>query len=208
MTFRVKLELIAASVVLIGLVIGARVWLSEHDARVHAEAIQAAQKTVIDQATADRASHQKQDDARDAQTASTIQAMQAIVDKLKTPQQQAAWIPQQIPVPQPFTITVPQSTTANPKPDAIATIPQVDLPAIRDAISGCQQCGLKLSTAQADLASRDQQMKDAVQQIKAITAERDTWKQTAKGGSVLHRVGQAAKYLIIGAAVGYVAARH
>jgi len=57
-----------------------------------------------------------------------------------------------------------------------------------------------LATAQANL--KDEQTK-----TQALSRERDAALQAARGGSVLRRVVRAAKWFVIGAAAGAVAAR-
>lgn len=205
MTPKLRIGLELAGVVLALMAVAA--YVSSREDRIRMDATISAQKTVLDQYAKDRSDHEKQDAARDAQTAAAIQTMQSAVDKLKTPAQMAQWIPQQISTPQPFTINIPPATKESPKPDAVATIPQADLPAIRDAIEHCKECDVKLATATADVASRDAQMKLADAQIKALKTERDSAIDAAKGGNWIQRLKRNAKYLIIGAIAGAIAAK-
>jgi hypothetical protein len=64
----------------------------------------------------------------------------------------------------------------------------------------CKACQAKLTTAQSDLL--DEKSKTA-----ALTKERDDAVRTAKGGSIFQRFARAAKWLLIGAAAGSLAAR-
>jgi hypothetical protein len=160
---------------------------------------------VIENAQKEMNAHQEADKQRDAQTAATLQSMAQSVSKVQTPSQIASWIPQQLPTPQPIMITVPQATAANPHPDAMATIPQADLPALRDQIEKCKECGVKLANAQADLASRDDQLKLASEQLSATQKERDAAITAAKGGSKWSRMTRAAKWFVIGVGAGAVA---
>src|SRR5205814_1312502 len=81
-----------------------------------------------------------------------------------------------------------------------AVIPTEDLKPLYDFAIDCQACQAKLAATRGDLA--DEQTKTAT-----LTKERDAAIRTAKGGSTLHRIAQAAKWLAIGAAAGAIAAR-
>ena len=81
-----------------------------------------------------------------------------------------------------------------------AVLPTADLKPLYDFALDCQACQAKLTAAQADLA--DEKNKSA-----ALTKQRDDALQAAKGGSVLRRVARAAKWFLIGAAAGVVAAK-
>lgn len=74
---------------------------------------------------------------------------------------------------------------------ASATIPQQDVGPLFEYIQTCRECQEK----QADL----------MLQVKQLTQERDAYKQAAKGGSFLRRLGHDAKLLVIGGAIGAVA---
>lgn len=60
--------------------------------------------------------------------------------------------------PQPITVQIPAAAKEKPAPTATAGIPQADLPALRDPVEQCQECSVKLSTAQADLSATNQQL--------------------------------------------------
>ena len=206
MTTRVKLELAAAVAVLILCLIGLHTWLGEHDARLKAETTIAAQQKAFDQAGDQVKQLQASDKDRDAQTAATIAKLSDAASKQVTPAQIASWIPAQLQagkaLPQPITIQLPPATAANPAPNAIASIPQADLPALRDEIASCQECGVKLSGAQADVASRDQQLKLAGEQLSAEGKERDAYKLELKGGTFWHRVKGGSQKVVIGIGIG------
>ncbi len=87
-----------------------------------------------------------------------------------------------------------------PKPQVQAVIPAEDLKPLYDFTLDCKACQAKLAASQADLT--DEKSKTAV-----LTKERDAAVRTAKGGSVLQRAARAAKWLIIGAALGALASR-
>ncbi len=188
-----------------------RSWLEARDARVQLQAELAAQKTIIDQAQQQINAVVQQQRDRDAALQQQLQGMQAAVAQIKTAADIARWIPTQLPTPQPINIHIPPATPQNPTPDAVAVIPQADLPAIRDAIEGCKECKVKLATAQQDLVSKDQQLKLAGVQLSATQRQRDVAVAAAKGGGFWVRVKRGAKWFAIGAGVGAVAvaaARH
>jgi len=177
--------------------------LQSHDAQTKMQATLDAQKQILTQAQADREAHQREDDARDAATQSMIVSWQATVAQLKTPTQQAAWSQQQL-----SEALKGIQISVNPKTgEAVATIPAATLPDLPAVIEKCRECELKLTTAQADLNSRVEQMQLADLQIKALQKERDAAVVAARGGTKWQRFGRAVKWLAIGAGVGYVAAK-
>lgn len=181
-------------------------WMAAHDAQVKLDATLAAQKTVIDQEQKDRDAHAAADKVRDAQTAATIASMQKAISNVQTPAQIAAWLPKQAPsLPQPITIQMPAATPQNPTPAAAASIPQADLPILRNQVEACQECAVKLASAQQDVASRDEQLKLAGEQLSALQRERDAAVTASKGGGFWSRVKRGAKFFLIGAGAGAAA---
>ena len=89
-------------------------------------------------------------------------------------------------------------TPKTSQPQAI--IPTADLKPLYDFALDCKACQAKLAASQSDLA--DERAKTAT-----LTKERDAAIRTAKGGSALQRAARAAKWLLIGAAAGTMAAR-
>lgn len=188
--------------------IAAGSWLGAREDTIRMKATLEAQKQVIEQAQADRTQRAKEDAARDAQTAATLQAMQAEMGKLKTPAQHAAWDQTQLEqVIRGIHVEIPAATSQNPHPDAVVTLPQSSLPDVTQAIEGCKECKVKLDTAEKNVASRDEQMKLADTQIGALKKERDAAITAAKGGSFWSRTKRAAKWFAIGAAAGAIAAK-
>ena len=88
---------------------------------------------------------------------------------------------------------------SNSPPPATATIPQVDLPPIYDYIEDCRACQAKLAAAQADLS--DERAKEM-----ALTKEREAAMKAQHGGGFWARFKAAAKYLLVGGAVGAIVA--
>jgi type II secretory pathway pseudopilin PulG len=81
-----------------------------------------------------------------------------------------------------------------------AYIPHDDLKPLYDFALDCKACQAKLAAAQADLS--DEKLKTAT-----LTKERDEAMRAAQGGSIWRRIGRAAKWFVIGAAAGAIAAK-
>ncbi|MDP9337684.1 MAG: hypothetical protein M3P45_02330, partial [Acidobacteriota bacterium] len=81
-----------------------------------------------------------------------------------------------------------------------AIVPGEDLKSMYDFALDCKACQARLAASQNNLA--DEQGK-----TKALTKERDDALRVARGGSILRRITQASKWMLIGAAAGAVAAR-
>jgi len=203
LTTRVKYEIAGGAVALVVIVLVVASWVGAREDAVRAKATVDAQQTVIAAAEKQRTDLVAAETERDRLTAVNVAALQAAAAKQVSPAQIAAWIPkqlQQIPG-TPITLNIPAATAANPTPNAIASIPQADLPGLRDQIEKCQECGVKLATAQQDATSKDQQLLLAGQQLSAVSVERDAYKQAAKGGPFWSRVKSKAKWFAIGGAV-------
>jgi hypothetical protein len=163
--------------------------------------------------------------SRDSDLLRTLADLATQKRQVQTPQQILQALPQQIQLPQPITLAPPQTTTptspqlatqgiastdsakdatsksrkpAAPEPQAV--IPSADLKPLYDFALDCKACQSKLTAAQSDLA--DEKSKTAT-----LTKERDAAVRTAKGGSTLQLAARAAKWLLIGAAAGTLAAR-
>lgn len=180
-------------------------WMAARDARTAMDATISAQGQIIAQQKDQMNKLAAQIATRDEATTNELAAMQAQVKKLATAQQIAAWLPKQLPLPEPTTIEIPPATKANPAPPATATIPQPDLPVIRDFVESCRECQLKLSVAQQDEAAKDQQLKLAGEQLSAAEAQRDAAIKAAKGGSFWKRLRSNAHWFLIGAGAGAAA---
>jgi hypothetical protein len=193
LTLRAKLEVAAGALVIAGVIFGHSIWLAEHDEKLRAQAEIAAAKRAFDQLAVDRRSHEDADRARDEATAKQLQAMQKLAAQVQTPAQIASWIPKQLSVPQPITIAVPTPTAQDPHPNAVASIPQVDLPALRDAIENCKETALRLSRCAQDLASRDAQIKMADAQIEELKKGNQALETELKGGTFWRRAKKTLK---------------
>lgn|SRR5215471_5016764 len=95
-----------------------------------------------------------------------------------------------------------RTALANSLPTApsAAVIPGADLKPLYDFAIDCKSCQARLAVAQNDLA-------DERQKTVALTKERDDALRISKGGTVWRRVARGAKFFIIGAAAGALAAK-
>ncbi len=200
MTLRAKIEALAAITILVAAAILMRTYLDARADQLRLQATIAAQQGIIASAQQQMQSLDAAAKQRDAQTLATIAAMQQVVARVQTPQQIASWIPPQLPTPAPLAVSIPSATAANPAPDAIARIPQQDLPAIRDMIESCKECRVKLNAAQQGVASKDQQLSLAGEQLSAMQRERDAALTAAKGGNLWRRIRRNALWFVIGGA--------
>jgi hypothetical protein len=158
---------------------------------------------------------------RDAQLNQTLAALASEKRAVHTPTQIIRDLPRELPLPSPIALqpslatnknssvssvaaqssaanTPPASNTKPAVPQAI--VPAEDLKPLYDFALDCKACQARLAAAQSDLA--DEKSKTA-----ALTKERDQALQIARGGSVLRRLRRAAKWFLIGAAAGAVAAK-
>jgi hypothetical protein len=205
LSVRAWIEIALAVAVLVGGIIFFEGWMSEHDARLKAETTITEQKKAFDQASAQMKALEDADLERSKQTAAAVAAIQATAAKQVTPEQIATWIPKQLPGPVPITLTVPAATPSNPHPDAVASIPQSDLPALRDEIASCQTCAVKLTASTQDAASKAEQLRVAGEQLSAAEKERDAYKTALAGGTKWQRIKAGGKWILYGAGGAVVA---
>jgi len=97
-------------------------------------------------------------------------------------------------------LEVPDSPSRKPGQTADALLPAADLKPLYDFALDCKACQAKLAAAQSDL--NDEKTKTA-----ALAKQRDAAIRTAKGGSALRRIARAAKWFVMGAAAGAIAAK-
>lgn len=126
-----------------------------------------------------------------------------------TPAQIVRNLPTLISLPKPITLAPPPETSASlgsvPGSHSQPTEPQAyipieDLKPLQDFAYDCQACQLRLTATQADL--QDERTK-----TQALTVARDAAVNSAKGGTRWKRISRAAKWLLIGAVAGAVAAK-
>lgn len=189
--------------------------LQEHDARVKAESVTAAQSQVI-------ATAQKQIDQAKADQAAAAAQLQARISALEAQKQQPVTAPQfvvdvskLIPnLPQPLSVVQPPPAQqiVNGKSETLPSapvvqVPQADLQALQTYKLNCDETGAKLDACTLTNADMKQQLAGTQQQLASTAAERDSWKAAAKGGTWMHRALVAAKWIVVGGAIGYVGGR-
>ena len=168
-------------------------WRADQRDRAQLAAELAATKQLL--AAADTRQHD-----RDAQLAQTLATLAAEKRTFVTPAQIVRELPSQISLPAPIVLQSTPVLPDSPTPKTNAVIPAEDLKPLYDFTIDCKACQAKLSAAQGDLT--DERKKTA-----ALTHERDDALRIARGGSAWRRIGRAAKWFLIGAAAGAVAAK-
>lgn len=168
-------------------------WRADRRDRSQLESELATTKQLL--AAADNRQHE-----RDDQLAQTLATLAAEKRTIVTPAQIIHDLPTQLPLPSPLVLQSTPATPDSPAPKTNAVIPSEDLKPLYDFAIDCKTCQSKLTATQADLT--DERAKTA-----ALTRERDDALRIARGGSVLRRIARAAKWFIIGAAAGAIAAK-
>src|SRR5260370_14694950 len=168
-------------------------WRADRRDRAQLAAELAATKQLL--AAADARQHD-----RDAQLAQTLAALAAKKRTIVTLPQIVRELPSQISLPSPILLQSTPALPDSPTPKTNAVIPSEDLKPLYDFALDCKACQAKLSATQGDL--NDEKAKTA-----ALTKERDEALKTARGGSTWRRIGPAAKWFLIAAAAGAVAAK-
>jgi hypothetical protein len=210
-TFRLRLaELAVTTTVAVALFAS---WRADRRDRAQLAAELAATKQLL--MAADARQHD-----RDAQLAQTLAALAAEKRTILTPAQIVRDLPNQIHLPAPIVLQAspagspsanPASATqspgsAQPSPGKVgpaqtdAVIPAVDLKPLYEFTLDCKACQAKLAAAQGDF-------NDEKTKTDALTRERDQALQIARGGSAWRRIRRAAKWFLLGAAAGAVAAK-
>ena len=170
-----------------------RAWRADRRDRSQLESELAATKQLL--AAADARQHD-----RDNQLAQTLAALAAEKRTIVTPTQIVRELPTQISLPSPIVLESAPASPNSPSPQTNAVIPAEDLKPLYDFTIDCKACQAKLVTAQSDLT-------DERQKTTALTHERDGALRIARGGSTWRRIARAAKWFLIGAAAGAVAAK-
>src|SRR5258708_1211746 len=88
----------------------------------------------------------------------------------------------------------------SPTPKANAVIPAEDLKLLDDFAIDCKTCQAKLGATQGDLSNERQKHSGRAR-------EREEALRIARSGSAWRRIGRAAKWFLIGAAAGAIAAK-
>jgi len=204
MSIRIWLK---GAAVLIALVASVSVYLAWRGAQ-HAQAQLKAELQATQKAVADADSRQQ---SRNAQLTQVLAQLNEKKSTVRNPAQIVKALPGVLPLPTPLTQPTQVASPGLPaiqggsKQPVETPAPKVQLPAedlkpLYDFAVNCQECQAQLIAAQANL--KDEQTK-----TQELSRERDAALQAARGGSVLRRVVRAAKWFVIGAAAGAVAAK-
>jgi hypothetical protein len=137
---------------------------------------------------------------RDTQLAQTLATLAAEKRATVTPAQIVRELPSQISLPSPIALQSPPASQNSPSPQTNAVLPAEDLKPLYDFTIDCKACQAKLAAAQDDLT-------DERKKTTSLTHERDDALRIARGGTAWRRVARAAKWFLIGAAAGAVAAK-
>ena len=168
-------------------------WRADRRERSQLESELTATKQLL--ASADARQHD-----RDAQLAQTLATLAAEKRTVVAPAQIIRELPSQIPLPSPLVLQTTPVSPGSPTPPSNAVIPAEDLKPLYDFAIDCKTCQAKLTATRGDLA-------DERQKTTALTRERDDAVRIARGGSAWRRIGRAAKWFLIGAAAGAIAAK-
>src|SRR6266851_873894 len=168
-------------------------WRADRRDRSQLESELAATKQLL--AAADARQHD-----RDNQLAQTLATLAAEKRTIVTPAQIVRELPSQISLPSSIVLQSAPASSNSPSPQTNAVIPAEDLKPLYDFTIDCKACQAKLATAQSDLT-------DERQKTTALTRERDDALRIARGSSTWRRITRAAKWFLIGAAAGAVAAK-
>ncbi len=168
-------------------------WRADRRDRSHLASELAATKQLL--AAADARQHD-----RDTQLAQTLATLAAEKRAAVTPAQVIRELPSQISLPSPIALQSPPASQNSPSPQTNAVLPAEDLKPLYDFTIDCKACQTKLAAAQDDLT-------DERKKTTSLTHERDDALRIARGGTAWRRIGRAAKWFLIGAAAGAVAAK-
>lgn len=204
MTIRAKLELLAAALLLCASAIIVSSWSEYRTDRLQMQSTLTSQKLIIEQAQQQIKALQEGNKNRDKATQSAVAQMHRTAAQIQTPLQIANWIPSQLHTPSPIRFSMPTPTPSNPSPDAIATIPERDLLSLREVVESCKECKLELQTAKRDLASTNQQLQLAGEQLSATQRQRDAALAVAKGGTFWRRLKTNTRWFLMGIGTGAV----
>jgi len=193
MTSPFWLRLVALVVVAVLGAAAIQAWRADRRDRSQLESELAATKQLL--AAADVRQHD-----RDTQLAQTLATLAAEKRTIVTPAQIVRELPSQISLPSPITLQTAPALPNSPTPKTNAVIPAEDLKPLYDFTIDCKACQAKLAASQGDLT--DERKKTA-----AHTRERDDALRIARGGSAWRRIGRAAKWFLIGATAGAIAAK-
>lgn len=204
---RLHIEIAAGVLALGGAAYGGSTWLGEHDARLKAESIVQANEKVSKDAETKSIALKNEIADRDRASADREKAMIDAIKNMKTTAQIAPYVQRELApgAPQPIIVNVPAATKDNPTPDAVISIPQADLPVLRDRLNKCDVDANALTTCRADTASTKELIRQAGVKLSAAENERDAYKVELQGGTFWRRTKTAFKFVGIGGGIAAAA---
>jgi type II secretory pathway pseudopilin PulG len=202
MSGKTWLQLAAAGIFLVLAVSIVMAWRAERrDQAKLQEQLKSAQQAVTEA--------NARQETRDSTLQLLIKELQKKQKAVQTPTEVMKALPEVLPLPEPLVIEAASQTAGAGKfgaqakpntPNPTVALPLADLKPLYDSALACKECQAELVAAQGNL--KDERAKTAT-----LGRERDDALQAAKGGSTLRRVARAAKWFLIGAAAGAVAAK-
>jgi len=192
-------------------------WKSEHDGKLQALTDAKTRQEQVVTLQAQLADLQKQQ-ASFEQRVKQIQdqnerdkaALRLTIEKLKTPEQHAAWDQQQL-----EQLIAGIKIAVNPQTgEAVATIPKGELPQVTQAIEQCKECKLDLSVANAKLDLAHEQRENLNTQLTLkdqMLLQKDKqindYRTAANGGTFWRRFKHDILIVAVSGGAGYVAGR-
>jgi len=148
---------------------------------------------------------------RDAELQQDLRQIAERKRSVKTPREVIQALPQELPLPAPITLPAehvrrPESSQragaageAQAHEHPAAVLPIEDLKPLYDFAMDCRACQAQLTASEANLAD---------ERLKRMATERELGAETklARGGGFWRRAGRAAKWFLVGAAAGAIAA--
>jgi hypothetical protein len=191
-----------------GVLYGGYTLVQEHDARVRAEAIVTANEKIAKTAEVQALALKDEIAKRDQAALDREKALIDAVAKLKTTPQIVPYVQSSLApnAPVPIIVTVPAATAANPTPNAVISVPQADLPALRDRLSNCDLNAVRFMTCQSDAVANAERLRLAGVALSAAETERDAYKTELKGGTFWRRTKKALEFVGLGVAIAIGAA--
>jgi len=173
-------------------------YIHEQRIRAAAEVVSAARQVQIDALQKSIAQYQ----ADRVQTAANLAKQIAVIKQ----QNAKPWTPQQAAVEVNTLPALPvqaqvDTTTQN------LVVPAVDVPALQAYKATCDETTARLGACQLTAASFQGELAATKSEFTIMTADRDNWRNVAKGGTFWYRVGGASKHAGCGALGGSTAAK-
>lgn len=175
-------------------------WLGARDDKIRAESFQKAHEET-DKLRADEVKQLRAEiEEVKADAARKLDASRATFTRAQTPQDVATLVASLMKLQNPVTIVQPPATPENLHPAPVAQVSTEDAPAVKRYLQECEECKIKLPAAEAQLTASEREKQLLASQLVERTAERETWKNAANGGSFWQRAKHAGKWSAIGGA--------